>query len=76
MANITDKVAENVLGRFFVDSTCIDCDACRQAAPNHFDRSAENGYSYVTKQPQTDEEVAACQEALDGCPVSAIGDSN
>jgi ferredoxin len=29
MANPGRRVPENVPGDFFVDSTCIDCDACR-----------------------------------------------
>ena len=33
MANVKKRVRENVPGDFFVDSTCIDCDACRQIAP-------------------------------------------
>jgi ferredoxin len=28
----------------------------------------------VHKQPTTDDDVALCQEALEGCPVEAIGD--
>ena len=30
MANPKKRVPQNVPGDFFVDSTCIDCDACRQ----------------------------------------------
>jgi hypothetical protein len=32
MANFNKCVPENVPGEFFVDSTCIDCDTCRQLA--------------------------------------------
>ena len=38
MANPKKRVPENVPGDFFVDSTCIDCDACRQIAIRHFTR--------------------------------------
>lgn len=72
MANKTDKVAENVPGKFYVDSQCIDCDLCRTTAPANFVQS-DNGYSYVTKQPENDEETKLCQEALEECPVEAIG---
>ena len=34
----------------------------------------EGGYSYVYKQPEGDEAVGLCIEALEGCPVEAIGD--
>ncbi len=30
MADPKKRVLENVPGDFFVDSTCIDCDACRK----------------------------------------------
>ena len=36
MANPKKRVPENVPGDFFVDSTCIDCDTCRQIAPAVF----------------------------------------
>jgi hypothetical protein len=36
MANPKKRVPENVPGDFFVDSTCIDCDTCRQIAPQVF----------------------------------------
>jgi len=74
MADKNDKVAENVSGKFYVDSTCIDCDVCRSTAPNNFGRSEENGYSYVLKQPENDEEQSQCKEAMEACPVEAIGD--
>ena len=35
MANPKLRLEENVAGEFFVDSTCIDCDTCRQLAPLH-----------------------------------------
>ena len=39
MADSDDKVPENAPGKFYVDSTCIDCDACREMAPDNFTRS-------------------------------------
>jgi hypothetical protein len=33
MANPKKRVPENVSGDFFVDTTCIDCDTCRQIGP-------------------------------------------
>ena len=36
-------------------------------------RADENSYSFVYKQPQTDEEKALCEEAMGCCPVEAIG---
>jgi ferredoxin len=75
MAFVEDKLPENVLGGFYVDSQCIDCDVCRDTAPANFTRYEENGYSYVYKQPETAEEVEFCNEAMNACPVEAIGDN-
>src|SRR5438132_196596 len=36
MAEIAKRLAANVPGEFFVDSTCIDCGTCRQVAPATF----------------------------------------
>jgi ferredoxin len=74
MADLEDKNPESVAGKFYVDSQCIDCDLCRETAPDNFQRSDDEGYSYVYKQAENDEEVALCMEALEGCPVEAIGD--
>ena len=74
MAFVSDKLPDNVAGKFYVDSQCIDCDVCRDTSPANFRRNDENGYSYVHKQPETDEEFSLCKEAFDACPVEAIGD--
>jgi ferredoxin len=68
------RVTENAPGPFYVDSTCIDCDVCRDAAPENFTRSFMRAYSYVSKQPESETERAACQAALKDCPVDAIGE--
>ena len=73
MADIENKYAENVVGSFYVDDQCIDCDLCRETAPANFTRNDDGGHSFVFKQPQTDDERALCQEAMEGCPVEAIG---
>ncbi len=73
VANTNDKVPENAPGRFYVDSQCIDCDVCRVTAPANFQRHEEKPYSYVFRQPVTPEEQAQCEEAMDSCPVEAIG---
>ncbi len=74
MADIDEKNEKNVPGKFYVDSNCIDCDLCRESAPDFFARDDDEGVSYVKKQPVTDEELASCTEAMEGCPVQAIGD--
>jgi len=74
MADKTDKWPENAAGKFYVDTECIDCDLCRETAPDYFDRNEEGGYSYVSKQPESEDGIAECMEALEACPVTAIGD--
>ncbi|MFH1844646.1 MAG: ferredoxin [bacterium] len=74
MADSTDKVSDNVEGSWYVDSNCIDCDLCRQSAPDNFARNEAEGYTYVCKQPANEEEEANMQDAMDECPVEAIGD--
>ncbi len=73
MATVTDRLSTNIVGRFYVDSTCIDCDQCRVIAPNNFARDEDNGTSYVKKQPEGEEELAKCQEAADSCATGSIG---
>jgi glyoxylase-like metal-dependent hydrolase (beta-lactamase superfamily II)/ferredoxin len=71
MANINKRVPENVAGDFFVDSTCIDCDACRQIAPAVF-REATNT-SYVHSQPANPIDRRRALQALLTCPTGSIG---
>jgi glyoxylase-like metal-dependent hydrolase (beta-lactamase superfamily II)/ferredoxin len=71
MALVELKRPENVSGDFFVDSSCIDCDLCRQIAPDNFTRAGEQ--SIVYSQPQTEAEEFAALKALISCPTSSIG---
>ncbi|MCR4315415.1 MAG: ferredoxin [Planctomycetes bacterium] len=73
MADPADRVPDNIEGHWFVDKQCIDCDLCRTTAPDNFKQNEEEGYSFVYKQPESDEEIELCQQALDDCPVEAIG---
>jgi ferredoxin len=74
MADPLERLPENVPGRFYVDSNCIDCDICRGELPAFFRRDDETGYSIVFRQPETAEEVQLCHDAILGCPAEAIGD--
>ena len=73
MADAANKYPENVAGKFYVDDQCIDCDLCRETAPSNFKRNDDGGHSYVYKQAESPEEEALCKEAMEGCPVEAIG---
>jgi ferredoxin len=44
-------------------------------APRNFVRNEDEGYSYVSRQPETEEEEEQCKDALEGCPVEAIGNN-
>jgi glyoxylase-like metal-dependent hydrolase (beta-lactamase superfamily II)/ferredoxin len=71
MADRRRIVAENVEGEFFVDETCIDCDTCRQLAPEVFQEAPS--YSFVHAQPQTAAAERNALRALLACPTGSIG---
>lgn len=71
MASPALRLDENVAGDFYVDSTCIDCDACRVFAPTVF--SDAGAQSFVFHQPETAEELLAARKAQISCPTSSIG---
>src|SRR5712672_1072955 len=71
MANLKKRVPENVPGDFFVDSSCIDCDACRQIAPSTFGQAAET--SFVRSQPESPADRRRAIQALLSCPTGSIG---
>jgi ferredoxin len=73
MPNLDDRLTENLPGLFYVDSSCIDCDQCREHAPLFFTRHDDIGMSVVSRQPLTEEDIDLCQEALEGCPTESIG---
>ena len=74
MPDRSDRVATNIAGKFYVDTSCIDCDLCRTIAPEVFRRDDEARLSIVYQQPTTPDEVTRAGEAIDSCPVNAIGD--
>ena len=73
MANRNDKTPENAPGAYYVDATCIDCDLCRNVAPQFLTRQDEGGYTYVYRQPVSPEEIASAEEGLRACPTDSIG---
>ncbi|HEV7503101.1 MAG TPA: MBL fold metallo-hydrolase [Vicinamibacteria bacterium] len=72
MADPRRRHPASVPGPWFVDTTCIDCDACRQIAPAVFAES-DVGQSTVMRQPQSPEERRAAERALVACPTASIG---
>ncbi len=74
MAKLAQRLSENVAGDFYVDASCIDCDACRQIAPTVFRDHGDQ--SSVYHQPANDEEVRRALMSIVACPTASIGTTN
>ncbi len=75
MARTDDRLKENVPGDYFVDASCIDCDTCRQIAPDTYGRFDAAGQTIVFRQPESAEERRRAAMALLSCPTASIGTS-
>lgn len=73
MARLSDRLAGNAVGDFYVDASCIDCAVCREVAPASFTRSAREQASVVASQPATPRDRLRAKMALVACPASSIG---
>jgi glyoxylase-like metal-dependent hydrolase (beta-lactamase superfamily II) len=71
MADPRKRLEGNAAGEFYVDSSCIDCDQCRQIAPRIF--GAEGDFSVVRRQPGSVQEVLRAEMSLVTCPTGSIG---
>jgi ferredoxin len=71
MAQSAKRLAQNAPGDFFVDASCIDCDACRQMAPVIF--ADHGGQSSVRQQPANPAERLRALMALVACPTASLG---
>jgi glyoxylase-like metal-dependent hydrolase (beta-lactamase superfamily II)/ferredoxin len=71
MASLRERLSDNVSGDFYVDRTCIDCDACRRIAPAVFAEAED--HSYVARQPDSEESRRRALMALVACPTGSIG---
>ena len=72
MADKNARVPENTPGKFYVDHNCILCSLCEMTAPDNFTAAEE--YDFVRKQPENEDELEKCIQAMEECPVEAIGD--
>lgn len=70
MAKVERRLPDNVIGNFYVDSTCIDCDTCRWMAPDIFNQVANQ--SVVYHQPSNEAEHLQALQALLSCPTASI----
>ena len=82
MAELGIRYSDNVGGfiivagkkvSFFVDQECILCSVCSDAAPNNFRMADSEDHDICYKQPESEDEFEHCIEAMDNCPVDAIG---
>jgi glyoxylase-like metal-dependent hydrolase (beta-lactamase superfamily II)/ferredoxin len=73
MAKRADRLDANVDGELFVDRSCIDCDLCRQLAPEVFARSDAHAQSFVRAQPADGRARLRAAMALVTCPTASIG---
>jgi len=71
MASLARRYPDNAPGDFYVDTTCIDCDACRRIEPRVFAEASD--HSYVQQQPRNEEERRRALMALVACPTGSIG---
>jgi ferredoxin len=76
VANHALRLEQNAPGAYFVDSSCIDCDLCRQIAPETFGRDRHAAQSIVRAQPAVDAARLRASMALVACPTSSIGSSD
>lgn len=59
---------------FYVDRECILCSVCHECAPANFRISDDDDHDVCFKQPADETELKACYDAMENCPVEAIGD--
>jgi glyoxylase-like metal-dependent hydrolase (beta-lactamase superfamily II)/ferredoxin len=71
MASPARRLATNVPGDVYVDSSCIDCDTCRWMAPEVFDAAGDQ--SRVHAQPADERSTLRALQALLACPTGSIG---
>ena len=73
MAAVAKKSEGNGEGTSYAYDQVIAFDHGNAAAHESFKRNDEGGHVLVDKQAETTEEEELCKEAMEGCPVEAIG---
>jgi ferredoxin len=74
MADPNEKYEDNAPGPFYVDKGCLICHCCILIAPSIFKESDDQTHARVYKQPETPEEFALARQAIQQCPLNAIGE--
>jgi ferredoxin len=73
MANKTNAWRDNAPGAWYVDKDCILCGLCENVAPHNFKEAASGDHFILIEQPEDDAERVQCLDAMEQCPVEAIG---
>ncbi len=72
---MAQKISENLEGRFYVDTNCINCSLCSEIVPGVFATNHDEGYEFVHQQPLSKTDLALVAEAMEICPANAIQDN-
>jgi ferredoxin len=78
MASKELRLDANVPGPWYIDNSCLPCLRCLdEAGPDTENAllhlSEDESYVFFIKQPQTNDELAAAESAMEVCPQNAIG---
>ena len=73
MARPADRHPANVPGPWFVDGSCVSCDACTDVSPEIFGRDGDRK-AYVREHRPAETDLF--RAALESCPVEAVGDED
>lgn len=67
-----DAFADNVSGKYYIDTTCINCALCPAIAPSVFRESDDATHSLAYRQPSSPEEVVEAEDAVSQCPTNSV----
>ena len=74
LPSIKQRIKENAPGKYYIIDKCIGCSLCYELSPRNFSMNLEEGYDFVFRQPETQEDEARCLKAMQSCPADAIRD--
>jgi ferredoxin len=73
-SSIEERIKENAPGKYYIINKCIGCSLCYELSPRNFSMNLDEGYNFILKQPETQEDEAQCMKAMQSCPADAIRD--
>ena len=72
MMEDSQKLPENIAGKYYTTEECDGCAYCAAVAPDNFEFNKPTNTYFVGKQPVDAEEEELVREAKEDCPVDAI----